>query len=34
LRHLEDVDAVAAGFARERVVELPANNVVVVWRRG
>lgn len=33
LRSLQDVDAVAVGFARERVVELPANNVVVVWRR-
>jgi hypothetical protein len=36
LRDLEAVDAVAdeVGLRLDRVVELPANNVVVVWRVG
>lgn len=33
LRHLSAVVAVATGFALDEVVELPANNVVVVLRR-
>jgi hypothetical protein len=36
LRHLEDVDreAAARGFARTRLVEMPANNLSLVFRRG
>ena len=36
LRNLADVTAVAsdAGFARETVIEMPANNLMVVFRRG
>lgn len=35
LRRVEDLDAVAAasGFARTRLVEMPANNVMLVFRR-
>lgn len=35
LRALEDVDAVAAvqGLALEQVIDMPANNLMVVWRR-
>lgn len=35
LRRVEDLDAVAAaaGFTRTRLVEMPANNVVLVYRR-
>lgn len=36
LRHLEDLEALAAplGFAPPEVVEMPANNLSVVFRRG
>lgn len=33
LRRLEDVAAAAEGFALERVTEMPANNLTVVFRR-
>jgi SAM-dependent methyltransferase len=33
LRRLEDVTALAAGFAAPEVVEVPANNLVVVYRK-
>ena len=33
LRRLEDVAAAAKGFALERVLEMPANNLTVVFRR-
>jgi SAM-dependent methyltransferase len=33
LRRLEDVTALAAGFAAPEVVEVPANNLVVSYRR-
>ena len=35
LRHLDDVEAVAvdAGFALDTVIEMPANNLIVVFRR-
>jgi hypothetical protein len=34
LRRLEDVAAAAAGFTLARVVEMPANNLTVVFRRA
>ena len=36
IRALADVQAAAAdhGLALERVIEMPANNLCVVWRRG
>lgn len=33
LRHVEDVTAAAEGFALERLVEMPANNLMLVYRR-
>jgi hypothetical protein len=33
LRRLEDVAAAAEGFALEKVVEMPANNLTVIFRR-
>lgn len=33
LRRLEDVAAAAEGFALEQVIEMPANNLTVVFRR-
>ena len=33
LRYLEDVTAAAEGFALERVVEMPANNLILLYRR-
>lgn len=33
LRHVEDVTAAAEGFALDRLVEMPANNLILVYRR-
>lgn len=33
LRYLEDVTAAADGFALERIVEMPANNLILLYRR-
>jgi hypothetical protein len=33
LRYVEDVTAAAQGFALERLVEMPANNLMLVYRR-
>lgn len=33
LRYVEDVTAAADGFALERIVEMPANNLMLVYRR-
>ena len=33
LRHVEDVAEAAAGFALARLVEMPANNLMLVFRR-
>lgn len=33
LRHVEDVTAAATGFALDRLVEMPANNLILVYRR-
>ena len=33
LRHVEDVSAAAAGFTLERLIEMPANNLILVYRR-
>lgn len=33
LRYVEDVTAVAEGFALDRLVEMPANNLMLVYRR-
>lgn len=34
LRYVEDVTEVARGFGLERIVEMPANNLILVYRRG
>lgn len=33
LRHVEDVTAAADGFDLERIVGMPANNLILVYRR-
>ena len=33
LRYVEDVTAAAQGFALDRLVEMPANNLILVYRR-
>lgn len=33
LRHVEDVTAAAAGFVLDRLAEMPANNLMLVYRR-
>ena len=34
LRHVEDVTAAATGFVLARLAEMPANNLMLVYRRG
>jgi len=33
LRRLEGISNFAAGFARPEIIEMPANNLVVIYRR-
>jgi len=33
LRYVEDVTEAARGFTLDRIVEMPANNLILVYRR-